>query len=443
MYLTQRTMKNPQVISICEFGTLSVKWTKTDGEESSREHAFVSGGTFSALEKCIVDGENNEDSIVSLGSHKRYGRIIKIRNYTGVIQTSDGTTIEILPKIYRAEDDEATTRKNFIKMLKSYDASYKNINEAHLTTQAFPILEIFIKAFLDEVSLVLRMGIKKHYRSIEENQKYLQWRLKIADNIRYNAFHKERFFVEHDEFTEDVPENRLIKSTLIKLSTIGKKHENQRRIGEYMFAFDMISESHSTKRDFKALGTSRLHSYYTPCISWARIFLREESIVSMAGKNIAFSLLFPMEKVLESYVARQLKERRRDWHVETQDSEHHLVEEHKWKKMFWLRPDIVVKDENGEVIIIDTKWKIINEKDGAGNYGISQWDMYQLYAYAKKYDTKKLYLIYPRTESFREDLSPFWYQEEGEKLEVIGYDVESDKCVLFDRWGDMSARMLY
>ncbi len=40
--------------------------------------------------------------------------------------------------------------------------------------------------------------------------------------------------------------------------------------------------------------------------------------------------------------------------------------------MFWLRPDIVVKDENGETIIIDTKWKIIDEKDNTGNYGISQ-----------------------------------------------------------------------
>ncbi len=59
--------------------------------------------------------------------------------------------------------------------------------------------------------------------------------------------------------------------------------------------------------------------------------------------------------------------------------------------------------------------------------------MYQLYTYAKKYNTKKLYLIYPRTESFGEDLSPFWYQEEGEGLGVIGYDVKSDWCVLFDR----------
>jgi 5-methylcytosine-specific restriction endonuclease McrBC regulatory subunit McrC len=31
------------------------------------------------------------------------------------------------------------------------------------------------------------------------------------ENIRRNSLHKERFAVEYDEFTEDIPENRLIK----------------------------------------------------------------------------------------------------------------------------------------------------------------------------------------------------------------------------------------
>ena len=42
---------------------------------------------------------------------------------------------------------------------------------------------------------------------------------------------------------------------------------------------------------------------------------------------------------------------------------------------------------------MDTKWKII--KKDVKNYNISASDMYQMYVYAKKYDTKEVWLLYP------------------------------------------------
>ena len=43
---------------------------------------------------------------------------------------------------------------------------------------------------------------------------------------------------------------------------------------------------------------------------------------------------------------------------------------------------------------MDTKWKkLIN--DPGKNYGISQPDMYQMYAYSKKYGTSEIWLLYP------------------------------------------------
>lgn len=81
---------------------------------------------------------------------------------------------------------------------------------------------------------------------------------------------------------------------------------------------------------------------------------------------------------------------------------------------------------------MDTKWKILNENDGKNNYGISQADMYQLYAYAKKYNSKELYLIYPKCETFSKDsISAFYYHTEGGIfLKAINYDLETDECCL-------------
>ena len=52
---------------------------------------------------------------------------------------------------------------------------------------------------------------------------------------------------------------------------------------------------------------------------------------------------------------------------------------------------------------MDTKWKrLVNNSNK--NYGISQADMYQMYAYAKKYGTSDIWLLYPRSEQFTDEI---------------------------------------
>ena len=66
-----------------------------------------------------------------------------------------------------------------------------------------------------------------------------------------------------------------------------------------------------------------------------------------------------------------------------------------------MKPDIVVKQkEDGRTFIFDTKWKVLS--DLKLNYGLSQADMYQMYAYHKKYDAASVSLIYPLCEGFSE-----------------------------------------
>ena len=65
---------------------------------------------------------------------------------------------------------------------------------------------------------------------------------------------------------------------------------------------------------------------------------------------------------------------------------------------FKLRPDIVIARKNdGAIFVLDTKWKLLSE--GKANYGISQADMYQMYAYQKKYGAQNVTLVYPKTDN--------------------------------------------
>jgi len=61
------------------------------------------------------------------------------------------------------------------------------------------------------------------------------------------------------------------------------------------------------------------------------------------------------------------------------------------------------------------KWKILSEN--MRSFGISQAEMYQMYAYSKKYSASKITLLYPQPGSLRgTDISLF--SDDGVSVEV-------------------------
>ena len=74
---------------------------------------------------------------------------------------------------------------------------------------------------------------------------------------------------------------------------------------------------------------------------------------------------------------------------------------------------------------------INNEKN---NYGISQQDMYQMYAYSKKYDTSEIWLLYPVNDEMRNH-KPIQF-ESGDGTTVNLYFVDVDKIEV--SWQELS-----
>lgn len=164
----------------------------------------------------------------------------------------------------------------------------------------------------------------------------------------------------------------------------------------------MVSPSVNYQKDFSRVVIDRNTKDYDMLMRWSRVFLLNKSFTTFSGGHNARALLFPMEKVFESYVAQQLKKVLLDlnWEVSTQDMGYYLFDS---PRQFALRPDIVITREDGSKIILDTKWKSLVDRPRL-NYGISQADMYQMYAYSKKYGTPEIWLLYPVNEEMRSHL---------------------------------------
>ena len=353
------------------------------------------------------------------------GDFLQAQNYVGIIQAKNGDSLEILPKIHdndNSNNEEAieNSKKILLTMLKTLKSHpFKNINIANLKSLNLPLLEIFISMFLDEVSKLIKIGIKSDYLELEDNLKFLKGKLKISEQIRKNIVHKERFYVCYQEFSTDRAENRLIKSALEFLYRRSKSSKNQQLIREYLFIFDEISSSSDTNADFSRLKLNRQTKHYEQALLWSKIFLQNKSFSPYRGSDVAFALLFDMNRLFESYVGNFIKKKLPNAILQHRGK--YLTEK---PRGFALKPDIFLRYKN-QNYIADTKWKIVKSKDD-----ISQADLYQLYAYGKKYNCGKLYLIYPRISGVDQKAMKFRY-ENNMWLNVLYFDLEKDKLARY------------
>ncbi|MFA6832802.1 MAG: McrC family protein [Bacteroidaceae bacterium] len=354
--------------------------------------------TFDALEAFILANTNDTATeaveLLSLSVRRNIGKVITARNYVGLITMSDGTVIEILPKIADGEITVSETKQIFLEMLKTLnDVNFKDFNVSSLHTERLSLLEIFIKMFLDEVTILTKQGLKAAYTPIESNEKFYKGKLLASQNLKHNLVNKERFFVRYDDFNINRPENRLIKSTISFLLKATSDVRNRQLASRLLTYFDKVGFSTNYEGDLSRCFADRSVSHYQKVLSWCRVFLRGNSFTAFAGSEVALALLFPMEKVFESFIAARFRKHLSTGiNIRTQDNRYSLFDSP--SRAFALRPDIVLEFD-GRTIVLDTKWKLLT--DSARNKGISQSDMYQMYAYSKKYEAEGIVLVYPNS----------------------------------------------
>ncbi len=365
-------------------------------------------------------------------------KTIKAKNYVGVLQTSKGTTIEILPKVELDVGENETLEKEiFLRMLRRWrDGPFRSFNNADVRAlKNFPLLEAFIGMFLKDVHELTRRGLACAYNEIQENRHTLKGKLLIAKNLRHNLIHKERFYVQYQEFSANRPINRLLKSTLLLLQRLSRSETNRSHIRQARLYFEDIPASADVDADLVRARVDRTMPLYNRLFPWARLFLKRASPTTWKDRNPALALLFPMERIFEDYVAHlvRMAATDTDWEVKTQESRNHLIEQNpKSKPEFRLRPDVVTRRNAGkhcEVRVMDTKWKRLSGEDKK-HHDISQSDLYQMYAYGKKYHAKEsaapaLYLLYPRNKNFKEQLE--YKYETGLRLTVFPVDLREEE----------------
>ena len=334
---------------------------------------------------------------------------LRTGNYVGVIETQRGTVIEILPKVDfgDGDDDEARTRQVFLRMLRTWRGlRTAQFNETRISDlRNFPMLEVFVRLFLADLVRLTQRGLARRYASVEDNLPRLRGRIRFPRHIRLNAANRARFYVAFDEFTADRPVNRLIHSTIHRLRSSTHHPGNQQLLHQLRICFSEVPRSERPEVDWERHRIDRSMRHYETVMAWVGLFLFNDGLATFSGKHVNQALLFPMEEVFEDYVADSFRRYQRDYRVRTQGPQKPFTRISA-ADAFHVRPDIaLIQAQTDEVrFVLDAKWKEIEGGGKDPKHGISQSDVYQLYAYGRKFGCATVALIYPKTRKFATSL---------------------------------------
>jgi len=369
--------------------------------------------------------------------YDRGHRALKLGSLVGYLRSPEGEEIEILPKTGLGRDNPLEGRLVLRTMLasalslKSYESG-----DAQLMTSELPIHEWIYGQFLNALQRLLSRGLRFDYLEIKEEVTYLRGRIDMSAQQRQRPGSAHRFQVQHEIYSPDRLENRLLKSALVSVHRSCRTSENWRVSNVLMHQLDELPKEPNVHGGMDKWSDARLMQGYGEVKPWCSLILRQMNPDFQKGKHSGIALLFPMERLFEKHVACTLSAQvLPDWRLKQQVKSKYLIQSHaveshaQAQRMFALSPDLLLEGKN-ESHVLDTKWKLLDQNNVRERYGLLQSDFYQMFAYAHGYQNGSgdMMLIYPRHSSFEKPLPPFEYNA-GLVIWVVPFCLQSDTLV--------------
>lgn len=361
---------------------------------------------------------------------------LRVQNFVGVIETPAGTIIELLPKIAHLDDLDQLKDKLLEMILLAQNIKYRKVDEASLKSYKGPLNEYLARVFLIELGGLLRKGIRQDYLNIEDEQLYLRGKLNLKKHVRNSAGKSHILPIHHDVLGLNNAENRLLKTAIEFILKKTRDSHNKKKALIFSHLMQDIPLSKQLDVDFQKWRSGRLVAHYKAVKPWCQLILKQKNPMAIAGEDRGYSLLFPMEKVFEQYIGHKLKDLLKDaFSLHMQDNENYLLEKDE-KNYCRLKPDFLIKKNKINELVLDAKWKRLDENNK--KFGLSESDVYQMYAYSHTYlqYSKKVVLIYPKQANFTKAIEGLRFlpnTASGPELWLVPYDLILDQLCLSEK----------
>ena len=327
----------------------------------------------------------------------------RVGQWVGVIQIS-GLLLELLPKIDgtgdEAQEGVVLARDNLLVMLgEAGKVPLRSRDLASLGTRRADLHETLITLFANRLKFELLRGSDRGYISETADLRVMRGKLEISHHLARNAARRERFTCTFDEFTADTELSRVLKATCRMLLKRTRTHEAQEALSHCILLMDDVSDEADARPLLERVVLTRQNERFTDLFAFCRLVLQQLSPTAAGGKHAVFSLLFDMDRVFEGFISSMLKRSARHLADGTR-----IFPQARTRRRYLmtgdqggvlhLKPDLLVEGPAGR-IVIDTKWKRLGSLTQRRNAGVSAADLYQLYAYTRRYGVGRSVLLFP------------------------------------------------
>lgn len=329
--------------------------------------------------------------------------IVKGKNIVGVLDLGDS--------IYRIYPKVGDVLNIFNMINRVSKSNYKNIDEkgylyldpkvlVNVEESSTQLTEALILTFLNELHKVSKIGYTKNYNENIENIHFLRGKLDINKQIRKNILGT-KFYCKFNELTFYTPENIILYKTIDKLLT---RYKLNRAIRSRLLFYKneisgLIDPSyiHNISIDNIVYYKNRTNLHYETIISISQMILKDRFASSLRhGKGQFCNFMIKTDLLFEQYIFILLNEL-----INEKYKNYYLTYQHTIESIFkvdnnfnklnnnnFLRMEadflIVEKKTERPILVIDTKYVDIYEKNKLGNYAY-----YQMISYLTGLNTGK------------------------------------------------------
>ena len=322
---------------------------------------------------------------------------IKSNNYFGVIHF-EGQNVNLLPKIFYDSNrvygtKEINAIQQHILWYLSYCRKLKFPNfKSSLGSLKNDFFEILIYLFAKYTRKLLSNSIFQQYEEVDREIYNIKGRLNTATYITQNLskgnWHK--VSCTYDSFVMDNKFNRIVKYVVQLLFNVSSNFENRKYLREILFILDEVRDEKASANDCASIVFNPMYSEFETIRDYCTLFLSNSISIDYKNDLKLFAFLLPMEHLFEDFVFGFINKELKEISVKSQISSVHLDE----GKIFGLKPDLCIATPS-KYFIADTKYKIAYSDKNDPKNGISQSDLYQMVAYAIRFNIQDIVLLYP------------------------------------------------